>query len=836
MKTRTAGLALSFALPFTIMGAAFALHGVYPFGEMLMLESDARWQLYPFLSSFWHQIREGSLAPWSWIAGAGHDYVSLFAYFLASPLNILPLLAPHGFLPVMITLVLLIKIGLAGLFTGIYLRYMLRESSPALPVFSTLYALCSFTLGYYFSIPSFDSVALLPLVMLGLNALMNEEKYQLYVISLALAVFTNYLIGFFICIFVVITFFGQCIIHKVNKRDFMRKLGLITAHSLLAVGMTAVLLIPTWFALSHTSLQGSPFPSELVLFNSFFDIFGNLIAFLSPTVAHGLPNLYSGMVTVMLAGLFIFSIKVSRREKIVIAGTVVFLLVSCNINVLEYMWNGFNYFRGTPSRYSFLLSFMLVTMAYKAFIVNEKMSRRGFMVMGLSAALFLLAAVFGSQERMAIVGSAVLCGVYILLLFFRNKSSFKVKQFVTAVFFLIILVELSIGSWIGVKTNGTFDKDEYPYRYEQIQSLLRLRKTGGSIAGADFYRTELDFPRSLNDPFLYHYNGISFYSSTVNVNTAQFMHGLGLFSWDKNYSYIETTPLVNTFLNMRYVIKTEKLPAENDVYWEIAGKEEDAFLLENKYYLPLGFMVKEELAGYEHQGSKHFLLQNNLFNLATRLEGDLFTVTNITDTNPRRMQNVNGDNILIWDYTMPSDDMLYVYLEYDKAVRLGIFVNDTFFDYIFLPLRDISSYISPVGSFAQGEIVSFVVLEGIDITMLTGCFNSVLFKQGYAQLAAQPFVLTQFTETRVSGHITATEDGLLYTSIPADRNWSVYVDGVKSGIVLIDNAMAAVRLSEGTHEIEFRYFNRSFLAGIIISLFSLVVFIVLILVKRNRLK
>jgi len=59
------------------------------------------------------------------------------------------------------------------------------------------------------------------------------------------------------------------------------------------------------------------------------------------------------------------------------------------------------------------------------------------------------------------------------------------------------------------------------------------------------------------------------------------------------------------------------------------------------------------------------------------------------------------------------------------------------------------------------------------------------------------------------------------------------VDGVKSEIVLIDNAMAAVRLSEGDHTVEFRYFNKSLLAGIIVSLASLAIFAALVLLRHN---
>jgi len=46
--------------------------------------------------------------------------------------------------------------------------------------------------------------------------------------------------------------------------------------------------------------------------------------------------------------------------------------------------------------------------------------------------------------------------------------------------------------------------------------------------------------------------------------------------------------------------------------------------------------------------------------------------------------------------------------------------------------------------------------------------------------------------------------------------------------------MAALPLSAGTHDIEFRYYNKDLTIGIIISIFSLVVFVVLILLDLYK--
>ena len=68
-------------------------------------------------------------------------------------------------------------------------------------------------------------------------------------------------------------------------------------------------------------------------------------------------------------------------------------------------------------------------------------------------------------------------------------------------------------------------------------------------------------------------------------------------------------------------------------------------------------------------------------------------------------------------------------------------------------------------------------------------------------------------------------------------DWTVYVDGVKSEMVLIDGAMAGVFLKKGYSEIEFNYVNKSLIPGIMISLVSLAIFTVLVIynfLKKNK--
>jgi uncharacterized membrane protein YfhO len=444
--------------------------------------------------------------------------------------------------------------------------------------------------------------------------------------------------------------------------------------------------------------------------------------------------------------------------------------------------------------------------------------------MGASAAVFLLSAVFGSQGKGSVIGSAVLCVFYLLIFYlFTVVRTAKIRTIIQTMFLLVILTELSITSYIGVKTVGTEVRDTYPERYEEIRALLDMRRPLGEPAGVDFYRTDIDGLNSYNESSLYNYNGISFASSTVNAGVSKFMAGLGLPNSIRysQYWYTETSPLTGAFLSMRYVINIGPT-GDNSIYWATASKVGDLSLLENKRYLPLGFMVNEDITGYVHNDAP-FLSQNDLFRRATGLDEDLFEIIEISALGRKDEQGRT-----VWAFGTLSD-MIYAYCAIDRNERMGIFNGAGIRT---IPVNRNAPYIFTVGSFSDGDSF-FMALENGSASLYLGVLNQDLFEQGYALLADETLQLTKFTDTQVSGNVTALKDGVLYTSIPGGKNWSVFVDGVKSEIVLIDNAMAAVRLKKGDHTVEFRYFNKSLLAGIIVSLVSLAVFAALVLMKKN---
>ena len=397
-------LALSFAVPFGVMLLCFVLGGLWPFGDRQVLAHDMWHQYYPFFVSFREKLRSGGSLQYLSEAGMGIGYLPLYAYYLSSPLYLLSVLVPASLLREFFALLVLTKIGLAGLFFAVFLRTAFRRNEPALVPFSMMYALCSFVAGYYWNIIWLDALALLPLMLAGMVSLLREGRFRLYTLALALSLLCNYYLSFFCCIFVGLSFFVWCICRWDGWKRFFRRFCRIALCTLLGVGMAAVLLLPTLYGLQNTHSAGNEAP-ELLALNIAEDASGkaaegqstldllkeqtlpglaygarrvlaNLLTSTEPTKMEGLPNVYCGFAAVALAVFFLCCKKVRLREKLLSVGLLAFFLLSFLFRTLDYYWHGGHFPNMLPYRFSFLFSFVLIVMAYRAWTLLDCFRKR----------------------------------------------------------------------------------------------------------------------------------------------------------------------------------------------------------------------------------------------------------------------------------------------------------------------------------------------------------------------------------------------------------------------------------------------------------------------------
>lgn len=386
-KMERAALVLAFLLPAAIMLTLFMINGIYPFGDRSFLFSDMYHQYMPFFSELLHKVRGGESLSFSYQVGIGSNFLALYGYYLASPFHVLALLVPEAFLMEFMSYLVVVKIGLCGLTSCIYLRRHFGTRDGAVLFFACFYALSGFMAAYNYNIMWLDCVVLLPLIVLGLERLVKEGRCGLYCVTLGLSIFTNFYISIMICIFLVL-YFG--VLLALEKKR-LRSLGYFTLYSLLAGGMAAVLLIPEVCAILQTDFGDMDFPKKVESYFSVLDMLARhcMCVYTERGLDHW-PNIYCGSAALMLIPMYVANQKISIREKFCRLALAGFMLLSFSTNILDFIWHGLNYPDSLPARQSFIYILLVLVMCYDAYRHVKDAPPRMILYGYLAAVVFIL--------------------------------------------------------------------------------------------------------------------------------------------------------------------------------------------------------------------------------------------------------------------------------------------------------------------------------------------------------------------------------------------------------------------------------------------------------------
>ena len=865
-KWNYAGLAFCFTF-LAFIGMMIA-KGMTPFGNASMLYSDAYHQYYPFFLSFRKALRAGESLLYSWDVGMGMDYLGLIAYYLASPLNLLSVLVPDSLTLIYFSFLIPLRLGLASMFFAMFLRKVTGKNDLSISLFGCFYGLCAWSMAYLWNSMWLDTFALLPLVMMGMLALLQERKFMLYTLTLFLSVFSNYYIGLFTCIFVLLVFLCYEICRWDGIRKFSIDLLLMALFSMLALAMTAVLELPALAALQNTQSSVNTFPTGFRLniadentwkglLDAMRQVAGNMNGGLEPSFKEGLPNLYCGVFANAFAFLFLMTPKVRIRDKICAVMLLLFFNISFIIRQLDYIWHGFHFTNMIPYRFSFLYSFVLLYMAYRAYVERER-----FPLWQVILAAFLSVGILLCSDSR--LDPMFLCynGAFLLLYFFllvyprvfrklpedadaeaaalRKEAVSERFRMSKSLLLIVIALEMVLNL---VNFGANFSATTisfYPRGKEYSASMIRYmhEREWDEL----FFRAETTHSQTLNDGALNGYYGISTFTSSANVKVTEFARKLGYGAKNtyNRYCYEESSPVANLFLGIKYMIERQGKVEENPFFNDLHHYG-DVHLLENNAYLPLGFLANNALAQVSFQYDQDpFDFQNELFCAATGLEENVWyhldgTQLSITAADAEVSSTTPGgschyttgsaDGRVNYQYTIDRDGFLCVYLDLSERNDFTLWRNgeELYSETYSLP------QMASVCQVTAGDVIDVALACDANgsgsISVVAAMTDNAVFWQGYNNLNQSTLELTQFHTTRVEGQILCNRDGLLYTSIPQDGNWRVYVDGEEVTPVCVGDVMLSVPLTKGYHTVTFRYQNHAFLIGLGVSLLSTAVLV-----------
>lgn len=811
----------AFGLPFFICVIICIGNGVYPFGDNCILHIDMYHQYCPFFTEFLNKLQSGGSLQYSWNLGLGSDFVSLYAYYLASPLNFLILLCPKSHVIEFMTLLIILKISASGLTFFLYIRHHYKfvgkdgrmhknQVIPAI-VFSTAYALSGFVAAYSWDIMWMDCIALFPLIMIGLERLVQEKKAGLYYITLALCIFCNYYISIMICIFLVFAFVLLFFSQKKGKGGAVLRFGW---YSLLAGASSAILLLPEIAVLSVSGSAEGGFPKTAEFYFNILAELGRGAAVTSVYTGNDhWPNLYAGAFSLFLVWIYVLNRRISWKEKVPRIAMLAFFLVSFAENQLDYIWHGMHFPQALPGRQSFLYSFVLLSMGFAA--VRK---RKGTKIWHIAVAaivsmmLLLLSGWYGDEtvtEPVSLVITALFICVYAVT-FVLTKITGKKKRLAFAQFAIFVAVaELAINM---VATGfGTTSRVAYTEKQTDYENLLETAKEDNEETGSGFYRVEDTERKTKNDDSLYGYASATIFSSLMNLDVSHLFQSLFMEGGKNFYCYNGATPLSSSLFSVKYMLSDSAL--EESPYRTLIGGSGSSFLYRNNYSLPLGFVMDEQAIANWTSSTADRMASLNSLTSALGAEGQmLYPATCVTDANA-------GDT------TIDIAEDGYYYADYVSCTSDTLTVNRSD-GWTKQYSKTSHRYLIELGECKAGDEIHILNSNMESIEFQVYQLNEKVVQQAFDTLNAQTMQLTDMTDRKIEGKIQVQNAGRLILSVPADEGWTLYVDGKETEIEPLADALVGVHLEKGSYTIKLCYTTPGLKVGAGISLGAVILFLI----------
>lgn len=826
MKKNYRWYLIAFLIPVIVSLIIFIGMGIYPFGNNCILQMDMYHQYCPFFTEFLTKLQEGGSLMYSWNLGLGSDFVGLYAYYLASPLNWFLVLCPKNHVIEFMTLLTLLKLGLCGFsfFYFIKERYQLIGKDgkfhkntlfPAL-LFSTAYVFSGFMAAYSWNIMWLDCIALAPLIVLGLVKLVKEKKVLLYYVALSIAILSNYYIAILLCIFLVLYFI---ILLFEQKKGHLSACCRFAGYSALAGGTASILLLPEIVVLSYSGSAGSGFPEKV---EWYFSILAELARGSALAQTHTgndhWPNLYAGAFSLIFIFLYILNRRIHWKEKIIKVFIVVFFLISFANNYLDFIWHGMHFPQSLPGRQSFLYAFLILIMGFET-IRKWKGIRLWHIIAAFVIPIVLLVASAAVTDlevtaMVSIVATCVLIACYALIMMLQKMKTQKKNGYLQWTFFVLAMVELIAN--MAITGYGSVNRTTYMRKVDYYEELLKHTQDDDS-----FYRVEDAGRKTKNDNTFYGYPSVTIFSSLMNRNVSSFYRNVYMEGGANYYCYNGATPITSAMLSVKYVLSDSAM--EESPLSSIVAREGRYYLYENRYCLPFGYVIQEDAIANWEIGSVSKIGNINSLAKALGANENMLMSTRVDE------EVLEGSTTL----TLPEEG--YYYALYDRCSTEQL--TATFSSGRTKTLyKTTHRYLLDLGYCTSGETVTITNANDEKISFSVYRLNLNAVDAAYETLSEQTMELVQFEDTIIEGKIDITTPGRLILSVPSEPGWTLYVDGKETEIIDFSETFISTYLEEGIHTIRLEYQTPGLMMGAVIGAFCIGIFALTQIIRRLRCK
>lgn len=835
---------ISMIIPIIIICIACLFTNTKPFGDYLLAKYDGLSQYASFTMNFKNALLGKNSLFYSFGGSLGYNFYATSIYYLFNPTNILCLFATKNTITEYYTFLIFLRISLSAFTMCKYLKYKFKNQNNIFYIsLSICYALMGYNVCYFFNYMYFDNVMFLPILMIGLEKLINERKNILYIIMLTISILSNFYIGYMECIFCLIYFIYNYI--NLKKKDTKIIKNFIIS-SLLSGFMCMITLIPEILELMQGKLEhfSSEFQTNYFEFNNnYLNFFYKLTpgSTIEYDIKYGSINIYVSFLVAILVIKYFFLKNISKKEKITTLIFILFFLLSTSFNLIDYAWQMFQRPIWYPNRYIFTFSFFLIVTAAKTYANREKINQslKWKIIISVIYIMLITIAVLINKVFSSMYGAIKIAAfIFTIMLLLEYMFLFENKK-ATILIISMLFIELTFNTII------TFKELETVYPYNNFQkSTQEKTDITNYIEKIDskkdnFYRVSLEKTNIHTEGSFYQYNGFNSFSSIKNSKLLHF------FKDQMFYEVIDNTSLVFNYNNpyITSIIGVKYIGGSNKEYYyeQVYDKYPAITLYKNKDALSLGFMINKNINNYKYTNDSYKNtknLTNKMINRNSEVYESLnknikFYNSEIKTINDKKYVIIKNkdDNYVSIEGTITEDGFVTSNKGKDFYVLTEVYINN----------KKLTSYgrnKTPL-LLKKGDkykIIFKSTKDKYEYKYINWFLTYVDdYKDFINELKKNELEITEYKkDDYIKGTIKVTNDKTtLFTSIPYNKGWKIKIDGKETNYKDCVNAFICIdNLSEGNHTIEFKFIPRGLFIGSAISIITL--FLTIIYIKKRR--
>lgn len=822
----------SFLFTVSILLFVFWSQQLAPFGNHSLVTVDAYYQYMDFFAFLKDVLTGTNSISYTFSSNLGSSYIGQFAYYLASPFNVLLLFFSKGNLYSFYDLITALKMGLAA---STFSYYAVKRFPSLKTIFVLLlsvgYGLMGYNLQQAGNTMWMDGVYMLPLILLGVYQAIAERKVLLLSTSVGASILFNWYTGGINCLFACIWFVVEGWLREFgfNWKTWRSAAYRFLLSMFIGVLLSMVLFLPAILQLRNG--VGNGFDWSMLSLHKQGHIWNTLGGYyMGLDSSKNRAALFSGSLGILGA----WQLLVSGGKKERCLAGILFLLT-----VAIFHWKPFFFLfsllKDASSywfRYSYLGCFMILFLGAVYF---SKWKQHSYtckqFVLGLLLPIFIwtMNLIRPNEHQHYLYGTMLVMVIMNSLLYAwkQHKESKGKSKYLQALLALLAFAELGTHSYLLVKqkhsSNGSEFRTYTAAQQQQIDDIKQVEPKTYRILQTSTKENMGSFRTTAvyNEAVAFGYWGIGGYTSVPQNRQMAFLEKLGYREEHHRMNIVNTAVLpADSLLGVKYVLSA--YPIEGLQLMDEVQEQNLKKVYRNPYALPLAFVYRDNQMTINEKENNPFVFTNEIFQKISGISKPIYLPV------PVRQQEVK-EGMVYQLRPGKGTGPVYGNIVYGKNLNGKIQVGNTY---------EISygSWVTPSLFYipeSQAKKITLSTKDRENIVESQFCQTNLgALKEVAERIRTHEATRLRFANGQVSGTVDGNSGEKLFLSIPVDSGWDIVLNGEKVKPEVFAGTLITLPLCDGENTLQMTYHIPGLYPGIGLSVGG----IVLLAVWNRKLK